>query len=1788
MADALASWTSSMSASLLSSTGETSEHAESSAHEDVTDQGVGAIVFALAIGVVCRAYIMSIVPLPYTVQILVFGILIGLILEFTDQASLGSDLSVSLDDVRFMNPEIIFYALLPILIFESAFFTDVHIFLTQLWQVLVLAGPGVMAATIIMAAFAKYIFPYDWDWNTCLFFGAMTSATDPVAVVALMKELGVSERLAVLIEGESLLNDGTSIVVFSVFFNAATGEGSTSVGTVVTQFVRLGLGGPVVGFLTGMVGSSAIGYILEDHLSEITCTVVVCFSSFLLAEATPLRVSGILSVVVAGLYMSFYGRPRISPSVQEPLHEFWSLWGYMANTVIFFLTGLVAATRAFGKDSTIDASDWGYLVALWVACHIVRGFVIVAAYPVLKHGYGTNWQQMVVLTYAGLRGAVGLTLALIVQQHDGIGQEEGDKIMFMIAGLAIMTLLINGTTCGKLLSYFRMDRATKAQTEIFIRACSAVESKLEHVVEELKKDRFLGDAEWPVVWRYVPVMTSRVYWHRIRYGSVVLANGEDEEISQPNVSGGFDDPYALSAQGTGTGMLARLPGHSAGARFAHLPPRLRTTWQSYHRKFHVTDLVEKEGGVNRVVDDNLITNYGNENYHALDDNTVHMPITGVAPAAAGVGGSTGASAGSGGGGGGGSGGGGGGTKGMKAGIRGLMGFHSRRDSAGSGLDTSGRMLRGFDSSSWGLDSSSRGGSVAKRRVMLDDGDGTKSRQMARGVSHGALSSLDDHPAILPAFDGGTASQHGPRPNNRGNWKMGPVMGSRRSNTGAAGPDVPLGHGSMHRNLAAAAAAAKRDAGKELSAEDARVAQEIEATKSGLSLAREQLKRVDEKLKAAVREAELAADGEVEKALIAAAPSPGLLTGHRHHQHHRHHRRDSSQTSSTFAAAAAALDRSSTSPGADSGKPDGAPRLGPSVSNASRGSRSGREQQEQLAEARLRFVASVKANYQDNFRKGWLSDSGLRVLMGNADVQLDDGQLPLEEWTRLRKAFIIPDYQLNFASFFRLMPIIGRIVGGWIFKKLAFVFELASNFIAAHEDIDILELLPEGDAANQLARENLKQLDHASGTLGQQLPAFPEVARSLKTQVAARFLLAKHREFVHEMFLDGLMNEKEAETTLHVNTEFKIKLDDHPYAEHLPPRPVMLAKVPFLKPLAEEQIVSVVDNDAFCQEELHGSNVVLLRQSEKVKHSGHNKGTSGWYYIVRGSVQMVTVSQERTSSAGPTPTSTGGRKSGDFMGEDAHTPAPGGFEDEGGGSTMKIREHPLHAGAVFGMTDSMLGLPFRATYTTTSFVHLFFFDRNAFLTEALRNEDLNRSLWRTVGVSVLRKFYGFHCLRLQELQKMVQNAEFVDVMQEGVGEDTTQIEYKVEALRAKAASRVGKTSSRPHSTSSLSELHKASLASEAAADILPNAKEDSDDDDGRIHIHQLKDNERGGIAKTLSNMGLFNMDSVTDETLAEAATMLTPHSSSTQTLKVIDVEPKRLVLLVKGQLLPRPPTNSHPGVAMHMAPCLLTDVVGRLVFTKDTKMFLIPLSVVEKSKTYTSARRTRLEKTAHRQDTIQDLNEHRITGAKPIGRDEMVQIKQDALGVGGRTDLAARQALTRKHSEMAKRASETGFFDDEGGVSAADQGGDGGVDGSLSGAVIADGPEGRMPRKSFVMKRGWGGMKMVEASFLLAVDEDGLPVNKPQLGCIMEERERASSMISNSGRPDNSDGARNIGTGAGGGLSTLRGRLGSAGSLISARVGRSSSASTWDGDEKDEAEGEGSNEHRQRQPSGRWG
>jgi len=153
-----------------------------------------------------------------------------------------------------MDAHMILLLFLPALIFESAFNSDWHIFKVEFAQILILAGPMLICSTYLCGLMMRYILGYDGDftWEAALLYGSIISATDPVAVVALLKELGASRRLATLIEGESLLNDGTAMVVFLVIFDIVEGNDVTF-GDIVLKFVRLSFGGPLLGILGGIV-----------------------------------------------------------------------------------------------------------------------------------------------------------------------------------------------------------------------------------------------------------------------------------------------------------------------------------------------------------------------------------------------------------------------------------------------------------------------------------------------------------------------------------------------------------------------------------------------------------------------------------------------------------------------------------------------------------------------------------------------------------------------------------------------------------------------------------------------------------------------------------------------------------------------------------------------------------------------------------------------------------------------------------------------------------------------------------------------------------------------------------------------------------------------------------------------------------------------------------------------------------------------------------------------------------------------------------------------------------------------------------------------------------------------------------------------------------------------------------------------------------------------------------------------------------------------------------------------
>src|SRR5690606_37809683 len=261
------------------------------------------------------------------------------------------------------------------------------------------------------------------------------------AVVAILRELGVSKRLAVLIEGESLLNDGTAIVVFGVLIAILTGEqASFQTGAALLSFVEVVAGGLGVGFLVPFLGSFWIEKLFNDPLAEITLTLVMAYASMIIAEAF-FHVSGVMAVVTAGLWMRGTGKTKISTEVSHFLHRFWETLGYIANTLIFFLVGIVIAQK-------LHETSWG---ELGLVCVIYGGvmaipFALVFAFgPVTSRSSdGISSKDNLVISWGGLRGAVSLALALIVSQDQRIQQDRRRQIRLMTAVVVLITIVVNG------------------------------------------------------------------------------------------------------------------------------------------------------------------------------------------------------------------------------------------------------------------------------------------------------------------------------------------------------------------------------------------------------------------------------------------------------------------------------------------------------------------------------------------------------------------------------------------------------------------------------------------------------------------------------------------------------------------------------------------------------------------------------------------------------------------------------------------------------------------------------------------------------------------------------------------------------------------------------------------------------------------------------------------------------------------------------------------------------------------------------------------------------------------------------------------------------------------------------------------------------------------------------------------------------------------------------------------------------------------------------------------------
>ena len=323
--------------------------------------------------------------LPYTLGLLVAGIVVA----FTPWRPQIE-----------MSKELVFALFLPPLVFEAAFALPWPELRREVGPLIALATVGVLvSAGVVFLGFTQIL---GWDWRPALMFSTLISATDPVAVVAMLKDAGVTGRLRILLEAESLFNDGTAAALFAVAL-VAIGAGA-SAGAAAVDFVRIAAGGLACGALVGGMSLIVLGR-TEDHLVEIACSVATAYGAFQLAEH--LGFSGVLATVVGGLIL---GNPwrglGMTPKGHAEAEGFWEFCAFVVNSFLFLLMG----ARLARADYLPILGAAVAAIVLVTAGRAASVYGVMAMFARTPRRLDLASQHL--LVWGGMRGALALALAL--------------------------------------------------------------------------------------------------------------------------------------------------------------------------------------------------------------------------------------------------------------------------------------------------------------------------------------------------------------------------------------------------------------------------------------------------------------------------------------------------------------------------------------------------------------------------------------------------------------------------------------------------------------------------------------------------------------------------------------------------------------------------------------------------------------------------------------------------------------------------------------------------------------------------------------------------------------------------------------------------------------------------------------------------------------------------------------------------------------------------------------------------------------------------------------------------------------------------------------------------------------------------------------------------------------------------------------------------------------------------------------------------------------------------------
>ena len=380
----------------------------------------------------CVATIVAIVTqrirVPYTAALLLVGVGLG---------------AMHIVDLPHLTKELLFALFLPGLLFEAAYHLEVRELRENAWAIGALAVPGVavaiaLTALLLMAGAELLGAGAEVGWTTALVFGGVIAATDPVAVTALFREVAAPRRLHVLVESESLLNDGTSIVFLTLMLSYFAGEAPTAAALVI-GFLRIAGGGAIVGLVIGW-GISHIRTRLDDAAIEITLTTIAAYGAFVLAEH--FHCSGVIATVAAGVVCGQTGRHHsMTAGTREAVDSFWEWLAFALNSAVFLLLGAELSGSAFLRE-------WPLILVGALAALGGRAVVVGAVGLLLgrtRERIPRAWS--VVLVWGGLRGALSLVLALAIPASLG----NRPLIVALTAGSVMLSLVGQGATMPALL-----------------------------------------------------------------------------------------------------------------------------------------------------------------------------------------------------------------------------------------------------------------------------------------------------------------------------------------------------------------------------------------------------------------------------------------------------------------------------------------------------------------------------------------------------------------------------------------------------------------------------------------------------------------------------------------------------------------------------------------------------------------------------------------------------------------------------------------------------------------------------------------------------------------------------------------------------------------------------------------------------------------------------------------------------------------------------------------------------------------------------------------------------------------------------------------------------------------------------------------------------------------------------------------------------------------------------------------------------------------------------------------